>query len=257
MNIYVTNLPDSSERRKSITEQFADQQLNFSFFPCVIGKDLSESELIRLCDLKAIAKHNEIGNWFTKGIIGCTLTCNNFYKNLANSDLDYALYVEDDAKIPKNFKKILDHVESFIQQGDVILLYWLSWKEIEFERKIYDSPFKFAFHEPINSKTLTGGTCQVVTKEAAKKMLELNTPVHITPDCWDYFKNKGAISRLICTVPPCVDVVDFKSTMNLGNYKRIRVLIYKYKIFLPIQYIISKYKKYLRRKKQVYVVKNN
>ena len=144
--------------------------------------------------------------------------------------MDYALLLEDDTILPSNLQSILEHIETFIQQGDIILLFYACWEPLQLKMDI-EGPGGLNYFAPQNPEEITGGSAFVVTREAAKKMLTANTPIQRTPDHWSFYLKKSCIDRLLCAYPCPVDTADFKSTMALGKFNRVRNLIDRYKIF--------------------------
>src|SRR5688572_28931619 len=100
MKILVTNLKTSTGRRQHIIDEFKGTSLEFSFVDCVIGKDLSEEELNEKVDMKKINYYNREIEWFTKGVIGCTLTNLGTYRSMVENKVDVALLLEDDTVLP-------------------------------------------------------------------------------------------------------------------------------------------------------------
>lgn len=219
MKIYITNLKTSPERRIHIMNELKGKGLDFTFVDCVIGKDLTEKELNEKCDMARINHFNRNVEWFTKGVIGCTLTNQNTYRTLINSGDEMAMLLEDDTFLPHNLKDILDRLEREILQGDVVLLFYLAHSKLKLK------PLKNGetdLYTPLNLDGLHGGSAVVVTKKAAEKMLAYNTPIKITPDSWRDFHEAGCIDRLICIYPMPVDTADFDTTMGYvkDNYFR-------------------------------------
>lgn len=94
----------------------------------------------------------------------------------------------------------------------------------------------------------------IVTRKAAEGMIRQNTPIHTTPDDWGYYLQGGAIDRLLCVYPYCIDTADFKSTMNTGRFDAISQVIDKYKIPPFYQMIRKKRNKVKRQKQQIRIV---
>lgn len=214
MKILVTNLKTSPDRREHMMKQFEGKGLDFSFVDCVIGKDLTLEELNTKCDMKKINYFNREVEWFTKGVIGCTLTNQNTYRSMIANNDQMALLLEDDILLPDNFKDILTDIESKAVQGDVILLFFLTYNTVKLKLVDTKSTGRASFYIPLNPEQLHGGSAMVVTLEAAKKMLEYNTPVKMPPDSWRDFYEAGCINRLICIYPQPVDTADFGTTMG-------------------------------------------
>jgi len=224
MKILVTNLKTSTERKKHIMDQFKDKSLEYSFVDCVIGKDLSEEELDQKCDMNKIASYNREVEWFTRGVIGCTLTNQNTYRSMIENKDEMVLLLEDDTIIPPNLKEILDEVESKIVQGDVVLLFYLTYDTLKLKR--LDNSKVAPFFIPINPEVLHGGSAVIVTLRAAEKMLKHNTPIRMTPDSWKEFYDNKCIDRLICMHPQPVKTADFGTTMGYVKDSMMRKVLY-------------------------------
>jgi len=187
MKIFVTNLKTSVERRTHITNEFKGKNLDFSFVDCVIGKDLSNEELNKKCDMEIINRYNRDVEWFTKGVIGCTLTNLNTYQFILDNNYDMAFLLEDDTILPDNLKEVLEEIEKNAIQGDLILLFYLTYTTLKL-KPVNKNPKSVAqFHIPLNPECLHGGSAIVVTRKAAEKMLKYNTPVRMAPDSWGDF----------------------------------------------------------------------
>jgi GR25 family glycosyltransferase involved in LPS biosynthesis len=247
MQIYITNLHTSKERRLFMEKQFEKLRIPYRFFDCVVGADLSEEEINQKCDFNTINQLKGRKGWFNKGIIGCTLTNQNIYKEIIKKNLDYALLLEDDTVLPSNLQSILDHIETFIRQGDVILLFFACWEPLQLKMAI-EAPGGINYFTLHNPEVITGGSAFVVTKEAAGRMLAANTPIQRTPDYWSFFLKKNCIDRLLCAFPRPVGTADFKSTMGLGKFNFVRNLIDEYKIF-PFFHILKMRRRILKQKK--------
>lgn len=247
MKIFVTNLEKSIDRRNLMSDQLDRLKLDFEFVKCVVGKELTEQELSLHCDMNAIHNHNKKNHWFNKGIIGCTITNQNVYKDIINRKIDVALYLEDDVLLSEELPKILNFVEKNIQPGDVYLLHWSSFKKIRLLNTNMNTEMNIKVYKPEDSRSIASGSAFVITKEAAKRMLKENTPIHITPDCWSYFLETGAIGKLYCLYPKVIEIANIQSTMEIGGMIKIRQFIYKYRIF-PFYQLMSYYRSRVRKK---------
>lgn len=222
-------------------EQLKRTNLSYEFFDCVVGTQLSDAELNTYCNMDAINALNKKVEWFTRGVIGCTITNQNFFKDIIKRKLEYVLFLEDDAVLPDNLSELLKNVEPHIKQGDLILLFWKAWQPLKLSKPIFETKDGAKFYIPQNPEVVTGGSAYIMTKKAAEKLLVFNTPIHTSPDNWFYFLKNECIDRIICAYPQIVDTADFRSTMQAGSFLFVRSLIDKYKIF-PV-YQILKYKR--------------
>jgi glycosyl transferase, family 25 len=243
MHIYITNLKTSTDRRAMMEQQLRGSGLDYEFFDCVVGAELTQTEIEQRCNMAAINKHNEKLQWFNRGMIGCTMTNQLVYQDIINKQFEYALFLEDDTILPANLGAMLTHIEGMIQQGDVILLFWNAWGGLQLKRQPLNQFGATGFYAPLNYKDLTCGSAYVVTQKAARNMIAANTPIANTPDSWGFFCDAKAIDRLICAYPLAVQTADLKSTMNTGKLKGLSQWVHRYKIFPLYQYL-----RYRRRK---------
>lgn len=225
MKIFVTNLKTSPDRRAHIIKEFEGKGLDFSFVDCVIGKDLSEKELEEKCDMKKINHFNREVEWFTKGVIGCTLTNQNTYRTIIENNYEMALLLEDDTILPDNLKEILAEIESNAKQGDVILLFYLTYTTLKLKATDNINSKRAIFYTPLNPECIHGGSAVVVTRKAAADMLKYNTPIRMSPDSWKDFYEAKCIQRIICIHPMPINTADFGTTMGYVKDTIIRKLM--------------------------------
>ena len=224
-------------------KQFEGKGLDYDFVDCVIGKDLTDEELAERCDLNRIRELNKDVEWISRGIIGCSLTSQKIHREIVERGLKAGMLLEDDVSIPGNFSSILSECESAIEPGDVILLFWMSWEPIRFINESRIELDNVTLYETADLHRVTGGSATIFSREAAAKMVEFNTPIRITPDCWSDFAAEGCFNRVLCAYPPVVDTADLMSTMEQGPLVGLRQVINKYRIF-PIYQAL----KYRRRR---------
>jgi GR25 family glycosyltransferase involved in LPS biosynthesis len=211
MEIFVTNLPWSTERRVSISAQLDRLELRYEMPRCVIGAELSESEVEERCDINTIRRLP----WFTRAVIGCTLTCFSIYRQIVERDLRCALYLEDDTILPTDLPRLLDRIEAEIVDGEVVLLYYLGHDVISLSA--HDSVLltkEYSLRYPMHPGVLSSGSAFVVTQSAARHMIERNTPIRMSPDCWGYFLDIGALASIRCVHPMPVNTADYRSTLS-------------------------------------------
>lgn len=222
MKIFVTNLKTSPDRRAHMIKEFEGKGVDYTFVDCVLGKDLTDDELNEKCDMKKINQFNKDVEWFTRGVIGATLTNHNNCKTLLASNDKMAMFMEDDTILPYNLKEILDEIERKAQPGDLILLFYLTYSTLKL--KALDNSKVARFYVPLNPEVIHGGSAVIYTRESAKGTLEYNTPIKINPDSWKDFLEAKCIKRLICLHPQPIDTADFGSTLDYikdGFVKRL------------------------------------
>lgn len=240
MKILVANLKTSVDRKRFMDRQFATQNIEVEYVDCVVGADLDMATLKANCDLVSIDKQNEKVNWFTKGIIGCTMTNQRIYRKMISENIPYVLLLEDDVMLPPELNGMLDKIESLIKPGDVILLFWKSSDVVKLSLNTKIELNKDVWiMNPLNTETLSGGGALIITKSAAERMLACNTPIRITPDSWHYFYNNKCIDRLFITKPEVFKSALLQSTMDIGRFKTLRTFLNK----IPIIKNILRYRR--------------
>lgn len=256
MKIYITNMRESVDRRRHMQRECNRENLDYSFFDCIVGNELSEAEISEKCDMETINRYNKRLHWFNRGVIGCTLTNQCIYRDIISNNYPYALYLEDDIKFNSGFKNLLNSIEPLIQNGDVILLNYQTKGELRLKH-FFDFGYKdYGLYQVANSEVVGGGAAFIVTKAAAEKMLQFNTPVRITPDCWGDFLKANAIDRLFCVYPKPVEGIFIQSTMQLGKFLKLRNFINQYKIF-PFYNLIRLYKRFRSRDRYKVIILDN
>lgn len=120
MKTFLISLETQPRRRKQLVQDLERLGLEYEIFDAVNGYQLSDEELNRLCDLKELEKHK---SWFSKGVMGCSLSHYSVYKRIIEQNLPYALVVEDDAKLPGNMAKVLNNIKPDLLENEVMLMY--------------------------------------------------------------------------------------------------------------------------------------
>lgn len=188
MRIFVISLKDAVKRRASIVEQLSSMGLEFEFIDAIYGKELSKSEVEQLVDQRIAYRYE--GYRLTPGEIGCALSHLAVYKRVVDEKIPYALIFEDDVAICPELAKVLvaiDADRSLIRYGITLFS----------ECPILSSP---SLKLPIGGMCLHNvkGGCfahaYIITNEAARKLIELQTPVKHVADCWRWLLKHGLIS---------------------------------------------------------------
>ncbi len=248
MKVFVTNLPWSTDRRTHISKQLDTASVDYEFVECTIGKELSDDDIRRECNVEELRRLNTDQEWLNLGMIGCSLTSQRIHAEIVSRGLDYGVLLEDDAVLPANFAEILDRCSAIIRPGDIILLYWIGWDEICLRKESEIDLGIVKLYEPVNLERVGGGTATIFSNAAAKGLLNVNKPIRIAPDCWSALMKFGAFQRLLVAYPVPVKVADFMSTMEIGRFIWARRLVNKYKIF-PLYQILRAKRRNFRESK--------
>jgi glycosyl transferase family 25 len=110
-SVHVINLPHRLDRREFMESRLKKLNLNFKFFDAIYGKELTD-----IPKIKKMFKGNDFN--YRRGVIGCTLTHLELWKQLVNSNLDYLVILEDDVILCDDFENKLSQVcNLFVEQN--------------------------------------------------------------------------------------------------------------------------------------------
>lgn len=140
-----------------------------------MGGGLSEGELKNLV-------YDYPNCFMTKGEIGCALSHLKIYQKIVDENIPYALILEDDAIFDAEFPKYLKEIENFLSQKPNFELVCLMYQGDKYLKNLNLKTNKRISLYKMRAGTGTYG--YVITKAAAKKLLNSNTPVILEADCW-------------------------------------------------------------------------
>lgn len=188
MQVYVISLKDSIDRQKSITTQCERLGIKPIFIDAVNGKNLSNSEISQYCNQEKAKKL--YGRELLLGEIGCALSHKRIYQKIVDENIPYAVILEDDATLEKDFSIVVKKIMTVSLSWELILL-----GHYKSNLKSLKSPISLWRKHRLNSKFILGRLVDfgfgthgyMITLEGAKKLLsELKSiykPVdHYTPD---------------------------------------------------------------------------
>lgn len=172
MQIFYINLPHRKDRKKNVIQQVTkvDRLEDLERVDGVYGdkiniKNMSSSLVTKQGKRQATAKNIRVYVPLTVGAIGCALSHRKVYQKIIDQDLDYALILEDDITLDKNFNtKFEEIMRNAPSDFDVIYLGYhnSSLKNIK--------PYSKHFSIPDRVYGLFG---YVVTRQAAEKLLKV------------------------------------------------------------------------------------
>ena len=179
--------------------QFDRLGLTVEFIEGVDGRELGEERFKKLTDAHAVKYSPQ---WITPGAVGCVMSHRICYKKLVESGDAYALILEDDIVLDKKAVKHLEEMGAAINRGEVMLLYFQSFKTIEFsdsEAKKIDSRYRIMY--PVNFESLgsTGG--YFIASDAAKKLYDNVLPIKVSADSWGEFIKYGYLKSVRVVIP--------------------------------------------------------
>ena len=192
MKIFVINLPKDIERLHSIDGQLRNLQLDYDVIEAVYGKNLSDSDLHQLT--------TEFGRErLSLSEIGCSLSHLKAYQTIVNSQLPFALILEDDAQLSADVVPVVQALSEHLdpQRADVVLLS-VAWHYRGFFYTNLTEKHRLAqvFHA-----SLTHG--YVITHAAAKQFLKALRPVELEADAWQVMSARAKVN-IRAVIPYCI-----------------------------------------------------
>ena len=204
-NIYVVTIKRNLDRQTRMTKLLNKHNLQFSFIEGEDGEQLDPGKLKQVFD--ANKSRARLGHDVTKNEIACSLSHIKALKTFLEDDKqDYALFLEDDISI-SNIESLETSVKLMPKPKEWDLLYlgyqqmnmkmplnihlkWLLAYPIlnALKLKRYDlQKIKRIFGRPYNNYWFRAGShntshAYVVSKSAAKKIIDYNTPVFLQAD---------------------------------------------------------------------------
>ena len=227
--VYIINLKQSTERRKSILREISNQNIkSFELIEAVDGNKLNKEEL-NLYTFKNKKNYNPWGPKLTYSQIGCALSHIKIYKDFVKSNYEFALILEDDAIFLENFTT---NLQKFILKNlkfkkQILLLSELK----EFIKTPIDNVEKY---EVVNVTNAFFTHSYFISKEAARSLIEFNYPIKTWADNFVLFKIYCGI-KLTGLNPYLVDQdkKKFNSTIELQKkFKKnflLKRFLYKFK----------------------------
>lgn len=209
IKILVISLLRSPDRREVIRSRLSDLGLDFAFIDAVDAKALS-NESIREIQL-AQRTHRDYGRYMGPTEIACAMSHVAAYREIANSKLDGAIILEDDAIIDDRFRALFNWLQA--QRPSLQGLFLLGGGEY-LEKGVVKNYFDFA----ILAKTpelfdrswgaffrvdrcfdrLARACGYFIDQESAARLFENNSPPKALADDWPFFIRQGWITPYLC-----------------------------------------------------------
>jgi glycosyl transferase, family 25 len=249
--VFVISLKESDQRRKRTEKHLKEIGLPFEWFDAVNGKDLSQEEINNLCDTEAIKEHPV---WLSRGAIGCALSHYYLYHEIIKRNLPFALILEDDIIMEKDFLDCFDPLTNSLKEREIVALFYQSksiLKLIASSKISLGKKYSTYLPEKISQPISTGA--YIITLSACKSLIEVILPVRCSADTWSLYHSLGAFDRLRCLYPRPVDSTDEASTIQYKNQNwkfNMKKFIERHKIF-PVYHILLQRRKKKRQKMMV------
>jgi|SaaInlStandDraft_4_1057021.scaffolds.fasta_scaffold35400_2 glycosyl transferase, family 25 len=192
--IYIINMRKNEDRKQYIIDQMNKWNItNYEFIEGIDGNNLDDYILNELVSIDQMSTN--LNRQAVKSEMGCALSHKKVYKKIIEEDSP-ALILEDDVFISVDFKKLVDikfnndfdiifpnnrYVEENVNDWQNLLVGNSNQviNDITFYRiAILGYTFKELWH---------GAYAYIISPKAAKKIIQINTPVQFESDNWSRF----------------------------------------------------------------------
>lgn len=204
MKTFYVNLARRPERRAFMERQFEALGLDVERVEGVDGRAMPEA-----AREKAVSRFRwwcANGYRARAGEIGCALSHQSIYRRMVDEGISCACILEDDVTLDSRFLEMLTACEGFLAgQGPATVLILAPYKG-RAGRAAATPRF-----DKVLSAALAGG--YVLDKEAAWRLLAVNSPLHTTIDNWGRLCRLGGIglydaSPVVCQQPEYASMPD-------------------------------------------------
>ena len=194
MKTLVISLRRSQERRRSISNHLSHAHISFSFLDGIDGTNISPERRRELI----VPERLGWTNYFRPGAIGCALSHLQAYQTLLATNESHMLILEDDARLrlpPESLKRVFQSISSD-SNFDVVLLNSYS------RERTTVSPSNHSLEKGIRAfvcidEAPASSLAYVVSRSAARRMLQINTPLRCTADQWSEYLQNGVRIHLL------------------------------------------------------------
>ncbi|WP_437613307.1 glycosyltransferase family 25 protein [Erwinia sp. V71] len=200
MKVFIVNLPDSVERRKSMQNQCEQLGLEAEFFNAIHGKYLSPTEVNQHTRMLSEVR--------TAGELGCAMSHISLYRSIVEQNIPIALILEDDVVLSSDIAKVLADIEQQISGREIVLL---NQAKQYLNRPIHQFDRHTVY--PVAEADLT--CSYVITRDAAETLLSFLYPVWLVADRWPLIRQYG-LAKVHCLIPPAssLNALAEKSTIS-------------------------------------------
>jgi glycosyl transferase family 25 len=221
MKVISMTLRRAPERGEYIERHLKRLKLDYQLVDCIDFKDYTDEEYQKLYNAEAVAQNP----YWTKGVIGCTLSHLKIYDAMIAQNIPVALVLEDDAMLPPDIASILDRIEAEIGGDEVIALSFHNHHKKETELSTQGRtklPKGLELLYPVNLDEIASTMGYVITLEAARKLIRLNRPVSFSCDYWGTYYRKGGFSSFRCLYPVQIKPASFRTTIDYAASKTMK-----------------------------------
>ena len=209
---FVVNLEREGERRAQIAAQLRALGIPFDVFAAVDGSTLDDEAVALAYDGEAARRrYREM----SRGELGCALSHLGVYRRMLDERVGLALVLEDDARLGAGLAEVLQRLEARLspEEPQVVLLShvdkytrWGSEPLGETARLVNRYGHWWRAHG------------YVITRAAARQMLDALRPVSGPADYWADFEKRGIV-QLKAVVPYCIGLSPLAQSSALETHR--------------------------------------
>ncbi|MFT7880590.1 MAG: glycosyltransferase family 25 protein [Sulfurimonas sp.] len=118
--IFIINLKKDKTKKQHMEHLCKRHHLQCTFTEAVYGKELDEDTISTVYDKKAPERFDQ--RQLTTSEIGCALSHISIYRKMIEENIAQAVVFEDDIDIKEGFVSVLDHVDMFPRDWEMVLL---------------------------------------------------------------------------------------------------------------------------------------
>ncbi|AQW81144.1 glycosyltransferase family 25 protein [Campylobacter pinnipediorum] len=230
--IFLISLKEDNTRRDKLIFRFKNSYKNFKFIDAIDGSKLETNQYF----LYALNSFKINNLFLSPAEIGCCLSHMKAYDEFINSNLDYALILEDDVigddesiKLAFEYVKHLDDKSVFIcgcQDG-------LEGRFSAFGKKIQDNFYLVSKH---SHSSIYRAAAYILSKDCAKQILKAHQDALYPADFWSCLLKKADLNMYFSDIfSHPIDLSDSKiqSSRVSKGYNKKNILSY----FKSLRYI--------------------
>lgn len=216
MHTFVINLEKDVARRKSIVGQLKALGLSYEISPAVYGAGLSPEDRLRQYDHHK-AKWR-LSREMVPSEIGCALSHLNVYRNMIEREINYALVLEDDVKLPAGIMAFLDQCEKILDAKKPTV--WLLSPAEGSTANVHPVSID-AIHSLLQYRAGFYTSSYIITQPGARALLKELYPVGDVADCWRRMNNYRVIDLFIVEPPVIVQNQDVFGSSTTSDYHEV------------------------------------
>jgi glycosyl transferase family 25 len=215
MKIFVVNLSRVEARTRYIKAHLDSLKVDYELVDAVDYINLTPADFEVLSDQEAVRQNP----FLSKGVIACSLSHVKIFRLIVERNIEKAMVIEDDAALPRNIKKLLAIAEREIQPDEIISFSYFNHHQAK-ESTSLSKQQRTRVGEgselvyPVDLHDIASSMAYVITREVARKMIDVVMPVSVQTDYWGAYYQKQAFRSFRCLYPVPVQAAAIRSSIE-------------------------------------------